>query len=616
MKRLHTGLSGLVLLLAVAAACSSSPKDDDNASERARPLTCDEKPDPHCDHPINRLVIPKLRTIGLEPRDAEPTEVCRRLAVDLIGRIPTIEELDRCTQEPLLDRRADQFMAMPEYVVTQRRSWAETFGFNTYLMWYGDAVDIDKIVQRLYAGEIDYPSFATTIVVHPGFYALHQGDDWAANVISVFLGRTARPDEIAGLRPLKFVFESRPFCDGAIWTTLYGDLIADGLTPENAKKEADLGCVGSEEFVYNFCGCYAGEASIGCKSTALGMPIDFGTNGCKNGEEPESAINFYRANESIIPGARTQCGKAGPCQDRAVSEEETVQGVLSPLQLVDQPSRDRLAGVGRALINREDFWEAGADREIARLIGWWKDGIRRPDFDFPEVRTLLANELKAKKDLRAIQKLIVTSLLYAAPSSPPPNFGMGAGKELPLWTMGGTKMLTAENWLDSAAIATRGKVVGSCDYRFVAIGEIGPTYVDTDLVQRLAAAPDFEAYEYDLSAQLLGGCSAEQPRPKTSSVGIAYAQHDLARRLCASSPDVLPGGFDKANASDEALRGAADHVMRRALSRSATEEERALLTTEMRECMAAGPTEGCESAEAAVRWMCTRVIDSATFALY
>src|SRR5262249_33008184 len=75
--------------------------------------------------------------------------------------------------------------------------------------------------------------------------------------------------------------------------------------------------------------------------------------------------------------------------------------------------------LGAAIVARPDFWEAGADREIGRFIGWWKDGVRRPDFDLPEVRSALAGELKRTGSVRAIQRLIVTSPIYTAPPRPP-----------------------------------------------------------------------------------------------------------------------------------------------------------------------------------------------------
>lgn len=603
MRKRTVLATGLLLL----AACSTE-------DESAPALSCEENADPHCAHPIDRLLVPKLRSIGLGPRDGDALRVCRRLSIDLVGRIPTLDELETCVAESP-EQRVDTFMAKPEYVLVQQRAWAEAFGFNSFLMWYGDAYDLDRIVGRLYTGELDYAEFAGEVAFHPGFFALHQGDDWTGHLIYTFLGRTAREDEVAGMRPLTHVFESRVFCDAAIWQASYEFEVADGWPPAEATQYANEGCIaaGSEEFALNFCNCEVGYGSVGCRSNTLGTEIDFGFDGCPDLENGYSHESYFRIGE-FSPGLRQSCQTGeteSPCQDRLVDDdEETIGGVLQPYAPLPNALRERMLGIGKALAARSDFWEAGADRELARFIGWWKDGVRRPDFDLPEVRTLLANELERTGSVRAIQKLILTSLLYTAAEEPPK--GRGDDPELPLWTMGSTKLLTAENWLDSAGTATQGQILGSCDFRFVAKGEEGVMSVDPALVRHVASP--FPESRYLSGAQLLGGCTADVPRPRVSTVGVTYAQHDLARSLCASATQVLPADFDPADSSDAALSRAARHLVNHALTRDASDNELAELTSEMKECLAAA--DGCESPEAAVRWTCTRILDSAEFALY
>jgi hypothetical protein len=594
--RTRTVLASAALLVGACAAEDESP----------RALGCDENPDPHCAHAIDRLIVPRLRALGFEPRDGDALRVCRRLAIDLVGRIPTLEELGTCVGESPA-QRVDTFMQKPEYVLVQQRSWAEAFGFNSFLMWYGDAYDLDRIVGRLYTGELDYAAFAGEVAYHPGFYALHQGDDWTAHLFYTFLGRTAREDEIAGMRPLTQVFESRIFCDAAIWQASYQFELEDGWPPAEAATYADQGCIalGSEEFALNFCNCEVGYGSVGCRSTTLGTEIDFGIEGCPDIENGYTHASYYRVGE-LSPGLGN---------DRLVNDdEETLGGPLQPYAPLPGALRDRMRGIGRALAARTDFWEAAADRELTRFLGWWKDGVRRPDFDLPEVRALLASELQKTGSVREIQKLILTSVLYTGAEEPPA--GHAEDPELPPWTMGSTKLLTAENWLDSAGIATEGRVLGYCDFRFVAKGEEGVFSVDPAMVRHLDSPLGdlFPESRYIGGTQLLGGCAADVPRPRVSTVGVTYAQRDLARSLCANATRVLPEGFDPADTSDDALARAARHLVNHALTRDASATELVELVSEMKECLAAPA--GCESPEAAVRWTCTRILDSAEFALY
>ena len=121
---------------------------------------------------------------------------------------------------------------------------------------------------------------------------------------------------------------------------------------------------------------------------------------------------------------------------------------------------------------------------------------------------------------------------------------------------------------------------------------------------------------YYAAAQQLGGCNADSKRPLVSSVGVTYAQHDLAKTLCAYGAAVVPPGFDTADASQQNLERGAAHLVSRLLSRDATDGDKNALTGDMAGCLAAGPDKGCASAEIAVRWMCVRLVDSAVFSLY
>src|SRR5207249_2646555 len=115
---------------------------------------------------------------------------------------------------------------------------------------------------------------------------------------------------------------------------------------------------------------------------------------------------------------------------------------LTPLRMISPSDRERLLALGQALAARPDFWEAAADRELAHFLGWWQIGFRRPDFDIPEVRALLAKELESTNSIRALQRTIVTSILYTAAADASPD----AKDERPPYATGPSKLLVAESW--------------------------------------------------------------------------------------------------------------------------------------------------------------------------
>jgi hypothetical protein len=288
---------------------------------------------------------------------------------------------------------------------------------------------------------------------------------------------------------------------------------------------------------------------------------------------------------------------------------------LAPLPAASVEQRARLRQLGEALAARDDFWEAAADRELRRFLGWYQSSFRRPDTDLPEVRRVLALELKRTGSLPELQRLIVTSLLYTAPAEPPPD-----RTELPVWATAPTKLLAAENWIDSMAIATLGRAVGVCDHRFVASGDIGPVAeaADRRLLRTVDSPLDergFTADSYYTTAQQLGGCSIGV-RPTLSSVSATFAAHRIATLLCGYGDRVLPPGFSDDRDDAQALPKAARHLVLRLLSRDATASESEALVEGMKRCLAAGSEQGCASAEAAVRWACVSIAESAQFSHY
>ena len=107
------------------------------------------------------------------------------------------------------------------YVRTQQRAWGEVIGYDALLAWSDDIVDIDRLVGELYRGELAYADFAVEIGMHQGLVALHPGDSWTTMLWSIFLGRTARADEVARCARSSMPQHPRSFCDRGAWWNQY-----------------------------------------------------------------------------------------------------------------------------------------------------------------------------------------------------------------------------------------------------------------------------------------------------------------------------------------------------------------------------------------------------------
>ncbi|MBL8679908.1 MAG: DUF1549 domain-containing protein [Myxococcales bacterium] len=566
---------------------------------------CDAQPDPHCTNIVNRVMVPLYRGSNLTIVDESKSELCRRMALDLVGRVPTTEEATRCQNETV-EQMADRFMALPEYVQQQQRNWGERF-YNLDEQWHQYAVEVDDMVERLYREHIKYDEFMTRLLVHPGFYATFRGDDWASNVVRYALGRNARADEVAALRPLSRAWHTRRFCSGTVWWNV--------RTGRNGTNERADGQCGRDEFAINFCRCRDDDGASTCATNAFGAAIDFGTDGCVNPRERDSDTNALRVTDvgagqgPVCPGLPFY----NQCQDRDIGDDgPTTQ--LRRLAGINDGQRQRLYSLGRALAQRPDFWEGAVDRELKRFLDWWQAGLRKPDFDIPLVRTVLAEELRRTGSLRYVQRLIVTSLLYSARAELAPGEADPPSTH-PVWAMGPTRIMTAERWLDSVFYVTFGETAGVCDYRFVTENYNWRMLVNNNLAMR---EPMTNRYSDDYRdwAQALSGCSSQLSRSTRSSLAIVTAQHDIAQKLCAAGTQVLANGVAD-SASPEVFGPALDRLYQRALGRMPTDDERNAAITEMTACNAEGGENGCRaSGHAALRWFCARLVDSAEFAVY
>lgn len=528
---------------------------------------------PSTSNRIDTLVKARLGDTHATPA---PYELCRRLAIDVLGRAPTREESAACRASKSIETIVDAWMARPEHDVVERRAWMELTDLRVSASWYPYVADADTIFGALAKGTMGYDELARRVVIHPAFQARHPGDDWTRAIFSIFLGRTARADEVRAARPLVTVWSAR--------------LIDD----------PKLGTEGGEsvtEIAFDFCAC--AHTNQGCASKVFGAAIDLGKTSCKRD-----------------PGALPK--------DEELVRIVDASGPKAPLALASKEEQTRLRAIGDALVARPDFWEAAVDRELRRYLGWWQSGFKRPESDLPEVRKALAEELASTRSLRAVRRTILTSALYTLPATGEPR-----GER---WKSGPRKLLTGERWLDSVAVAT-GVDLGSCDHRFetdeaaFVMGQSGGeeqttmasasstrlSFVDPALVQgrpsKLVDPRTEKPFDYPEAGRQLGGCRATGALT-TSSLGLAAAQREIAATVCTVAPAIVPG--------PSGLEDDAGRMVERFLSRPSTPSESARLAGEMRECLAshASTQAGCVDRAAAVRWLCTRIATSSEFGTY
>ena len=579
---------------------------------------CDAKEDPRCKNPVDRIVLAELKKAGLQAAKPDMPELCRRLAVDMLGRIPTGPELKSCLGRPI-DATVDAWLASDAYVLNERRYWADLVDYSVDYSWYVLVDDLDALVTRYAKGQLGYGAFAGELVMHPAFYGRHPDLDWSRAMYSIFLGRAARIDEVVALAPLARVWATRALMLGP-----ENKATSDG----KSVTVTNYGQAYAEEVGFDPCGC---AVTIGgCRSRALGKLVDFGSGECNKDCKPRAYGGFAKADgtpclaEPVrLVGVSAGMPRKGADGKPSTWRERDLEGddVAEPWPEASAEQKKRLHSLGDALVARPDFWEAAVDRELKRLLGWWQTSFQRAESDLPLLRHALAGELARTGDIRALRRAILTSVLYTMPAS---HGSTTTANALPPWSSGPRKLLTGQRWLDSAGIAI-GETLGGCDHRFVTrnpyfdsafadsatLAAYGPeSRVEPGLATEVT--PSFREnrapFAYSLAARSLGGCGAHGSSSPT--LGTAQSQRELATRLCAQGRAVLPPRFDGRD-----LDGAAAHLIARLLGREPTAPQKKALGDEMRQCVAAGPR-GCDSPTAAVRWACVRLMTSAEFGTY
>jgi hypothetical protein len=545
--------------------------------------------DSRCSHPIDRFVLPRMKT---PPAAPDTNELCRRLAIDVLGRGPTENEVASCTKRPI-GETVDAWLASPEHDRVVRRAWADLTQYDGVRTWYPHLVDLDALVGRMARGEIGYGEMATRFVVHPAFYARHPGDDWIRAMYNIFLGRTARPDEVDSLSALVTVWSARQFIDAAV-----------------IKSHPDYGGYVSEVGI-SFCRC--DSSPFGCSSNALGKPVDFGAPQKAGSCEEDGRLATSRL-VAMPSGGRTICASTKPnahCMDVDGEGKR-----IAPLAETTPDELKRMRSLGDALVARGDFWEAAVDREMRRYLGWWQSAFKRPDSDLPDVRSALATELAKTGDVRALERTILTSVLYTMPAR--------GEADAPPWTSGPRKLLAAEPWLDTVG-GVIGERLGSCDHRFASQVVAVEAYVDPTVLkgtlEKSSLVDQKKVFDYGAAARTIGGCSSEH-RPHIPSMGLAQAERELAAKVCGAGRGVFIG---KGRETNEQI---ARRLASRAFARPVQDAEARELAADMDACLSAGAAvpqrrgqkrvdrPGCINQEAAARWMCTRLVTSAEFGTY
>jgi len=320
---------------------------------------------------IDSHVWDKLQQLNILPSEpADESTFLRRVYLDIIGRLPSVDESRRYLADTKSDKRArlvDALLSRPEYADYWANKWADLLRPNPYRVGIKATLSLDSWLREAFRQNWPYDRFVRELVTA-------QGSTWRNGAVTVFRDRRS-PDEITPLVSQLFL----------------------GTRLECAKCHHHPFEVWGQDDFYSLAAYFS---RIGYKGTGLSPPIS-------GGEE----IVFTAATGSVAHpltgkplAPRPLFGNA-----REVGSDDDPREVFADWMLSD----------GKVLFSR-----VAVNRVWAELLG---RGVVDPVDDLratnppsnPALLDALAEEFRRLKyDQKELLRLIVSSYVYGLSSLP------------------------------------------------------------------------------------------------------------------------------------------------------------------------------------------------------
>ena len=218
---------------------------------------------------IDELVWNKLQRLGLTPSDPAPDSVfLRRAYIDVIGRVPTVDETKAFLADPSPDKRAklvDHLLEQPEYADHWANKWADLLRPNPYRVGIKTVLNYDNWIRSSFRRNKPYDQFVRELLTA-------KGGTWRNGAVTLFRDRRS-PD---------------------VLTTIVSQLFL-GIRLECAKCHHHPNEVWGQD---DFYGLAAYFSKLGRKGTGLSPPI--------SGSEEFFFPGNYRAVKHPLTGAEVK----------------------------------------------------------------------------------------------------------------------------------------------------------------------------------------------------------------------------------------------------------------------------------------------------------------------
>lgn len=159
-------------------------------------------PDLVVDHPIDKLVAAKLRKMNLVPSDlADDATFLRRVFLDLLGTLPSADEVRTFLADPSSDKRArciDRLLERPEYADYWALIWADILLVDRNKLGERGAFELHRWLREQFAANRPYDAWVRELITATGnsgrngpanfFRAVETPEELARAISQAFLG--------------------------------------------------------------------------------------------------------------------------------------------------------------------------------------------------------------------------------------------------------------------------------------------------------------------------------------------------------------------------------------------------------------------------------------------
>jgi len=349
---------------------------------------------------IDGLVWEKLERLGITPSDpAGDATFLRRAYIDVIGRLPTSDEVRAYLNDPSGDKRArliEQLLDRPEYADYWANKWADLLRPNPYRVGIKAVKSLDAFLRDSFRENKPYDQFVRELVTA-------QGSTWRNGATTLFRDRN-EPAEL---------------------TTIVSQLFL-GVRLECAKCHHHPFEVWGQDDFYGFAAYFA---RVGHKGTGLSPPIS-------GGEE----IIYTAGSGSVQHPLTGKVLEPRPLGGEAIEQQSESPATTTPAATSDSSGRRRRRQGGPAADPENDPREALADwmtapdnRYFAKVIvnRVWADLMGRglvepvddirgtnPPSNGPLLDALAEDFRKQGYDLKKLLRTIMSSYVYNLSSQP------------------------------------------------------------------------------------------------------------------------------------------------------------------------------------------------------